>query len=181
MKRLTLTLLALAALLIWGGMTASAARSRRAGVREANKAVVRRYFEERNRGNLAVIDELVSPTFIGHRPAGSTLPDLHGPADLREFLTTNRTAFPDAQTTVENLIAEGDQVVARWTLRGTQKGTLKTTVLGDIPPTNKPVAMSGITIYRIEDGKIVEGWSIADTLGELRQLGVLPPAASARQ
>jgi len=80
-----------------------------------------------------------------------------------------RTAFPDVHFTIEDQIAEGDRVVTRWTARGTHQGPLV-----GIPPTSKQVTMSGIAIYRLVDGKIVEQWGVNDMLGLLQQLGVVP-------
>ncbi len=80
-----------------------------------------------------------------------------------------RTAFPGNQLTVEDYLAEGDTVVSRWTGRGTHKGDLM-----GIAPTGKQVTVTGISIQRIANGKIVEEWSNYDMLGMLQQLGVVP-------
>lgn len=79
------------------------------------------------------------------------------------------TAFPDLHFTFEDFIAEGDQVVVRWTPSGTQKGELM-----GIPPSGKSFSATGIEIYRFEGGKIVEHWLESDMLGLLQQLGVVP-------
>lgn len=86
------------------------------------------------------------------------------------------SAFPDPQFTVEDLIAEADQVVARWTFRGTHRGPF-----AGIPPTGKQIQMTGITIYRLRDAKIAEARSNIDQLGLLQQLGVLPAAPGSSQ
>jgi steroid delta-isomerase-like uncharacterized protein len=77
-------------------------------------------------------------------------------------------AFPDINVTVEDVIAEGDKAVTRWTIRGTHRGELM-----GIAPTDKPIELKGITIHRIEGGKIVEEWERYDNLGMMQQLGVV--------
>ncbi len=81
-----------------------------------------------------------------------------------------KTAFPDLNATVEDVIAEGDKVVTRWTIRGTHQGEIEE--FG--PPTGKQVEIKGITIHRIEGGKIVEEWQAYDNLSAMRQLGLVP-------
>ena len=78
-------------------------------------------------------------------------------------------AFPDLRVTVEDMVAEGDEVATRWSFRGTHQGELM-----GIPATGKQVEASGITIHRVSGGKIVEGWTILDNLGMMRQLGIIP-------
>jgi steroid delta-isomerase-like uncharacterized protein len=80
------------------------------------------------------------------------------------------TAFPDLNATVEDVIAEGNKVVTRYTIRGTHQGEIEE--FG--PPTGKQIELEGITIHRIEDGKIVEEWERYDNLSVLRQLGLVP-------
>jgi predicted ester cyclase len=79
------------------------------------------------------------------------------------------TAFPELHVTIEDLIAEGDKVVVRMTMHGTQQGAL-----GSIPPTGKQVALSTIDVVRIAGGQIAEEWGIDDRLGLLQQLGLVP-------
>ena len=135
---------------------------------EENKAIVRRAFEEVwNQGKLDVIDEIFAIDYVGHMPGS---PDLHGPKGFKQFVTMNRTAFPDIQFTVEDQIAEGDKVVIRWSSTGTHKGELM-----GIPPTGVQVTSTGIGISRISGGKAVEDWDNWDALGMLQQLGVIPP------
>ena len=133
---------------------------------EENKRNNRRFYEEVwNGGNLDIIDELVAPNGVFRDPTTT----VQGPAGLRQYVTMYRTAFPDTHFTIEDVIAEGDTVVTRWTARGTHKGELQ-----DIPPTGKQVAMTGIVINRLFNGKLEEGWSNFDALGMLQQLGVIP-------
>ena len=134
---------------------------------EENKAIIRRFYEEINRGNLAIIDELVAPNFVLHHPL---MPDvLRGPDGFRQLVTRLRTAFPDLQISAEDLIAEADRVAAWFTVRGTHQGTLL-----DISPTGKPVRLMGVAMYRIADGKIVEDRVAEDLLALMQQLGQVP-------
>lgn len=137
-----------------------------------NKAIVRRMFEELwNRGNLDVADELFAPTYRGHDPTDPNprTREAHGPADVRRFVGMVRAAVPDIRFTVDDVIAEGDKVIARWTTEGTLVGDLP-----GVPGGGGRATVSGILIYRIVDGKIAEGWQNWDTVGMLQQLGVLP-------
>jgi steroid delta-isomerase-like uncharacterized protein len=133
---------------------------------EDNQAKSRRFFEDVwNQGNLAVVDELVAATFVDH----GLFPPVQGLEALKHYVGMYRTAFPDAHFTIEDIISEGDKVVARFTATGTHQGTL----LG-IAPTGKQVTVTGINITRYEKGKVVEGWNNFDTLGMLQQLGAVP-------
>jgi steroid delta-isomerase-like uncharacterized protein len=139
---------------------------------EQNKNIVRRVLEEPWRGNLDVVEEFTSRDYIGHDPANPK--PLQGPQGVKEFVSTYRAAFPDAQITVEQQLAEGDLVATRWTGRGTHEGEL----LG-IPPTGKQVTVSGLTISRVADGKIVEEFQNWDNYGLMQQLGAVPAGALA--
>jgi steroid delta-isomerase-like uncharacterized protein len=121
-------------------------------------------------GNFAVADEILAPDFVMHSP-GMPSELTHGPEGMKRLATAMRTAFPDLQTTHEDTISQGDKVVIRWTLSGTHTGPW----LG-IPPTARSFRVSGIDIFRIVDGKLVELWQEGDTLGFLQQLGVIPAA-----
>ena len=136
---------------------------------EENKAIARRFAEIWGHESLAVVDELAGSSLSVSYPILRDV--IHGPEAFKQFLTGFHSAFPDANVTLEDEIAEGEKVVVRWKLRGTHQGEL----LG-IPPTNKQVEVSGITIYRITDGKIVEERGEEDALGLMRQLGVIPAA-----
>ena len=136
---------------------------------EENKAVVRRMYEEWSKRNLAGIWELYAPDYVLHGAPFGLSPDLAG---LKQLYTAPLTAFPDAHLVVEDLIAEGDKVVHRATLRGTHQGDL----LG-IPPTGKVVTVTGIYISRFAGGKCVEEWRNVDDLGLMQQLGVIPQLA----
>ncbi len=135
---------------------------------EENKALVRRVYEEAiNRGNMAVVDELNSPNYVAHDP-GFPQP-VRGPEGLKQYFLVFRSAFPDVHITIEDMIAEGDTVVTRQTSRGTHQGDLM-----GIPPTGKQIAVTGMAIHRLANGKFVESWINADNLGLLQQLGVIP-------
>jgi steroid delta-isomerase-like uncharacterized protein len=139
---------------------------------DANKTVSRRLTEEAlNQGKYDVIEELVAPTFVNHDPLTG---DTKGLEATREVIEGYRSAFPDLKITIEDQLAERDLVATRWTAKGTHKGEL----LG-IAPTGKESTVTGLTIDRIKDGKIVESWNNWDTLGMLRQLGIVPELATA--
>jgi steroid delta-isomerase-like uncharacterized protein len=141
---------------------------------EQNKAIVRRLFEEFwNKGNLSVADELFAPNYEHHDPS---TPDFgRGPESEKKRATLYRTAFPGVRLTIEDTIAEGETVVARWSCRGTHKGDLS-----GIAPTGKQFTISGVTIARLANGKMAEGWVNWDALGLMQQLGVVPELAKAK-
>jgi steroid delta-isomerase-like uncharacterized protein len=147
---------------------------------QAHKAAARRYFEEIfNKGDLAVISELFLPDNVRHPPTLG--PDIRGNEELGRFVAGIRAAFPDIHATVEDQIAEGDKVVTRFTLHGTQKGEMTSPFLGTLAPTGKEVTYTGIVIHRFVNGKIAESWANVDLLGLYRQLGAIPaPAPAAR-
>ena len=135
-----------------------------------NKANVRRWTEEGwNQRDWAVFDELAASNWVYHDPS---LPNVHTLEDYKRWATETRDAFPDNHVTIEDMIAEGDQVVVRHTFRGTNTGDMVTPM--PLPATGKQVMASGITIVRIAGGKGVEVWSQTDTLGIMQQLGLIP-------
>src|SRR5437660_9411018 len=134
---------------------------------EANKASVRRFYDEVfNKKNRAAIDEFVDPSHVDHTAPPGTPGGLKG---VKQTLTMYLTAFPDLYFTVEDIIAEGDKVVARLTVRGTQQGAFM-----GIAPTGKQGTVTAIDINRIVGDKCVEHWLEMDTLGLLQQLGAIP-------
>ena len=136
---------------------------------EENKALMRRFYEEvLNQRNLAAIDDFVAPDFVNRSASQLGLPagDLE---HVKQFLSVVMQAFPDLHYTVEDLLAEGDKVVARITLTGTQHGAFM-----GIPATGKHAAISDIEIFRITGGKAAECWVQVDFLGLLQQLGAIP-------
>jgi steroid delta-isomerase-like uncharacterized protein len=122
---------------------------------EANKTLVRREQEElwNHSGDLDAAEELFA--------SGQVEAAKQEAADFRR-------GFPDVISTVEDLIAEGDKVVARWRSRATHQGDYM-----GIPPTGKEVEFTGISFYRIEEGKIAESWTVKDQLGLMRQIGAV--------
>ena len=133
---------------------------------EQNIALVRRAFEEVAAGKLDTADEIIAPGFVRHDLAGRSA-EL-GPDGVKRLIAGLRAAFPDMQLTIEDMIAAGDKVVARFTSRGTHQGPFQ-----GIAPTGKQVAWNGVNIYRIAGGKLAETWQLSDTLGILRQLGAI--------
>ncbi len=142
---------------------------------QENKDLARRFMEEVwNKGNLNFVDEVTDPNFLSHDPASPE--DVGGGVEgTRRFVEMYRSAFPDLRMTVEDLIAEGDKVVVRWTARGTHQGELM-----GIPPSDNRVEVTGISIDRIEGGKFVESWSNYDVLGMMQQIGAVPSAEQAQ-
>jgi steroid delta-isomerase-like uncharacterized protein len=132
---------------------------------EENKELVRRSWAESGH-NLDILDEVYAPDAVWHLPDQ----DIQGVEDFKQFLTTYINAFPDANVTVEDEIAEGEKVVNRFTIRGTHQGEIED--LG--PPTGRQMEQKGIAISRIEGGKIVEEWQSYDNLSMMQQLGLAP-------
>jgi steroid delta-isomerase-like uncharacterized protein len=138
-----------------------------------NKQLVRREFEEiLNEGNEAVVDELIAEDYVLYSP---TAPEpWHGPNGLRRSLAPFRAAFPDLRVRIEDQIAEDDKVATRWTFTGRHDGEFF-----GIPPTGKHVTVTGISIERVADGRIVEDRMELDALGLMRQLGAIPAETAA--
>jgi steroid delta-isomerase-like uncharacterized protein len=132
---------------------------------ETNIAVVRRYFDQVfNQGRHDLADEFLSEDVELH---GTGLaPGLEA---VKGWLSMFAVAFPDQQTKIDEVIAEEDRVVVRTTLKATHQGEMQ-----GIPATGKAVRMPAITIFRLDNGRIVEGWLAADNLNLMQQLGVLP-------
>ncbi len=134
---------------------------------EQNKAIIRRFWDEvGNKGNLAVVDELLATDCVLHGFLGG---EIRGPEGLKQYTSMTLAAFADLHVTVEDEITEGDKVVTRYSARGTHKGE----IMG-IPPTGKQVAWTGIVITRIAGGKVIEAWANIDRLGLMQQLGAIP-------
>lgn len=132
---------------------------------ERNKDVIRRLLAEVDRGNLDVVDTYYAPGYVDHAP--SPIRGMaSGRAGVRQAFALFHQAFPDTKHTIEDLVAEGDRVVARISARGTHTGEL----FGHAP-TGRVVTLTGITIYRLVDGQIVERWT-EQGLGVLDQLGI---------
>ena len=133
-----------------------------------NGAVVRRFIDEVfNGGNFSVANELLTSDYVHHDPA--TGDEGSGKDGLKNMVDFYRQAFPDFSVKLEDQILAGDKVVERWTGRGTHQGSLMGTAA-----TGKTITASGISIHRLSGGKIAETWTIFDTAGMLRQLGIVP-------
>lgn len=141
---------------------------------EQNKNVVRRLFEEVwNKGNASVADELFSSNYNHH---DSSTPDVgRGPDSEKKRVALYRTAFPDIRLTIEDMLAEGETVMARWSCRGTHKGDLN-----GIAPTGKQFQITGVSIARFTNGKMFEGYVNWDALGLMQQLGVVQDFAKTK-
>ena len=134
---------------------------------EENKRTVRRFFEVGpSKGDLDAANELLTPGFVLHVP----LPCSPGVQGIDEVVTACRAAFENLNVTVEDMVAEGDRVAARFTARGIHKGPFM-----GLPPTGKPIVMTGMEIFRLENGRIAELWGEANLIGLMQQLGILPP------
>ena len=135
---------------------------------ETNKDLIRRYQEAYNSGDLDALDEILAPDWVTNAwPEGMP----QSVESAKQFYAMATSIFPDLHVTTDDLIAEGDTVVHRWTVRGTHKGEF----LG-LAPTGSQVKAGGVSIFRIVDGRIVEHVAFADDLGFLQQLGADVPA-----
>jgi predicted ester cyclase len=133
---------------------------------EENKALMYRVYECFSQNNLDVLDELIASDFTDHNPNPGQGPALEG---LKQFISSMHTVLYGLQVNVEDMVTEGDKVVARLRISGTHRGEFM-----GVAPTGNQVTFTGIDILRIADGKVVEHWGNVDELGMLRQLGVIP-------
>ena len=136
-------------------------------IEEENKAFTLARGKAINQKDFSIIDKVVAPDIVYHRPTGHDV--IHGIDAYKHVFQALYAAMPDYQFTLDDLIAEGDKVVMRFTLTGTFTGELR-----GIPPNNQKITVWGLAIDRIVDGKIVEGWERYDTLGLMQQLGAIP-------
>ena len=134
---------------------------------EENKDIVRRFWGVWEEGNIDLVDELLAPDYINHSPATPDQPT--DPEGVKAVVGMFRSGMPDLRVVVEDMIAEGDKVVWRWTIRGTHTGPFQ-----QLPATGKQVTITGINIVRIAGGQLVENWGEVDMLGLLQQLGAIP-------
>jgi steroid delta-isomerase-like uncharacterized protein len=131
---------------------------------EQNKELVRRSFAPLET-ILQTHEEIYGPDWVGHFPG---MPPIDA-AGHRAYSEVMLTAFPDLERAILDLVAEGDKVVARWTATGTNTGPFQ-----GMPPSGNRATSSGITVFRVTDGRIVEEWSESDMLGLLQQIGAIP-------
>ena len=132
-----------------------------------NKAIVQRYYAEGlTKGNMAAVENLIAGDMVAHAPG---FPVLEGRAAFLNSIRTFREALTDFHGVIEDVVAEGDRVLVRWTESGRHVREY-----AGIAPTGKAMTWTGMSLYRLAHGQIVEMWANMDTLGLLRQLGALP-------
>jgi steroid delta-isomerase-like uncharacterized protein len=134
---------------------------------EQNRELIRRFYDEGwTKNNLDVYDELVVDDFTDHQAMPGLPPGREGFKALNVMF---RSAFPDLRVDVDNVVAEDDKVGCRWRSTGTHEGELF-----GIPPTGNKVDVTATVFYRVENGRLAEGWIARDDVGLMRQLGVIP-------
>ena len=130
---------------------------------EANRSLVRRFFDEAwNQGRVEILDEIVTPGYTSHNKLDT---EVLGPEGLRDAIAEQRASFPDRETTIEDMIAEGDRVAVRAVDRGTFEHAFR-----EIEPTGRRFEITWIDIFRVEDGKLAEAWMELDAGEFHRQL-----------
>jgi steroid delta-isomerase-like uncharacterized protein len=139
---------------------------------EQNEQVARRGFDAFNTGDMSIVDEMTAENAVNHDPAQPD--EAQGPEGFKQVIQMYRAAFPDLHIEVDECFSDGDLVCTRWTSSGTNDGELM-----GLPATGKHTTSSGITIDRIENGKVVESWNQWDNAGLMQQLGVGEPAGAA--
>jgi steroid delta-isomerase-like uncharacterized protein len=136
---------------------------------EQNKATVRR-FQEALAGGPEATERIIDEVFDPRVEISTPLPiEATGPAALKEVFARLHGAFPDLSVQVEDLIAEGDKVVARNTVTGTHRGEFM-----GLPPTGRSVSYDEIFVVRFTAGRVVETWGVVDMASLMRQLGLIP-------
>lgn len=140
-----------------------------------NKEIVRRYYEDAfNEGRTDLLEDLIAEDVVNHDPVSDatlTPEEARGFEGFVRHVEAAREAFPDATVTIEDVVAEGDEVLVRFTFEGTHEGRFV-----GIEPTGNRVRGTNMVLMRLEDGRIVERWEESDSLDLLQQLGVLPPS-----
>ncbi|MCP4359273.1 MAG: ester cyclase [Chloroflexi bacterium] len=132
-----------------------------------NKDVVQKSYEVVwNKHNLDAVEELYASDYITRSGLPGVSPDRKG---FKDWVNLTTHAFPDIEFTVKDQLAEGNEVVTRWEAHGTQQGEFM-----GIPASGKEISVTGLSINRLQDGKIKESWVEWDSLGLLQQLGALP-------
>jgi steroid delta-isomerase-like uncharacterized protein len=134
---------------------------------EESKVIVRRFWGVWEEGNIDLVDELLAPDYVNHSPATPDQPT--DPEGIKAVVGMFRGAMPDLRVIIEDMIAEGDKVVVRYTIEGTHEGELF-----GVPPTGQRLSIKSISVERVSDGKIREHWRITDSLDMMQQLGVIP-------
>jgi len=157
----------LALLFVGLAFLATSACTERIDTAKKKENLVERWFQAWNTGDLAVAEEISATDFVNHDPNRPKVTDLE---DYKVWILENRAAFPDFHVEIHDMITEGDKVASRWTITGTHEGNFS-----GVPPAGVRVTVTGTSIHRLVDGKIVEAWWSYDTLGLMQQLGVIPP------
>ncbi len=135
---------------------------------ENNKQILKRLIDEAfNNRNLDILEEVLHPDFVNHQEV-FPLEAKKGPDVFRELYGKFFDIFPNVKADYHHMIAEGDYVMARDTISGTNDGK----IMGN-PPTGKEVAFEVFHLYRVKDGKLIERWGLTDDLGLMKQLGVI--------
>ncbi len=134
---------------------------------QENKAIVQRFWKVWEEGNIDLVDELLAADHVNHNPATPDQPA--GAEGVREVVNMFRSAMPDLKVVIEDMIAEGDKVVVRYTLEGTHEGELF-----DVAPTGQRLSIKSIAVERVSESKLQEHWRITDSLDMMQQLGVVP-------
>jgi steroid delta-isomerase-like uncharacterized protein len=134
---------------------------------DKNKAICRMFFEEMlNKANFSIIEQLVDPDVISHDPFPG---QAKGAKGLRDTMKLFHTAFPDMKIIMNDMIAEDNRVMNKFTVTGTHKGEFM-----GIPATGKKISYEEVVILRLKDEKIVEHWAVADALSLMQQIGAIP-------
>ena len=130
-----------------------------------NRRLIERYFNEVwNEGRLEVLDEILADDYVNHTPSGPPPPP--GPEGLKPIVAAIRSAFPDLEYTIEDMVVTDDKVAVRTTMRGTQTGELF-----GMPASGKPIEVGQMNIEWIRDGRIAEHWRRTDDVSMMQQLG----------
>ena len=137
---------------------------------EANKVIVRRLYDAVNTQHLASLEEFIASDYVDHSRG------VYGLDALKRFGTLIFTAFPDFHETMEDIIAAGDKVWVRNTITGTHRGEFR-----GIAPTSKPFTETSVDIFRIANGKLVEGWNVTDELDFYKQIGAIEYTEQGKQ
>lgn len=139
---------------------------------EQNKAAALRFWEEGfGKGNLGIVDELMTASPVDHTPFPGVPAGREG---YKQTMSMIRAAFPDMTIRTDETIADGDRVVLRWTARGSHRGDFM-----GVPASGKPFEISGISILLMEGGKVAGDWTQWDALGLMTQIGAIPEPARA--
>ena len=150
---------------IWSGSIATAQT-------DENLAVVSRIWNDVwNRGDMEASHEIFTKDYLGHLPMVS----IHGPDEFNGLVGVYRVAFPDVHLSVEDAFAIGDRVSVRWVSRGTHMADMM-----GVPPSHNKIEVTGLSIFRMENGKVAEEWENFDALGMMQTIGAIPSAGGPR-